>query len=109
MPSPTIFTLLGCARLYLGASVRNLNRPPILSRLPTYALLACAKLRFAISGSLGKRAPHTCSVKVFGINRSGGLLPPRFLNTARIDSIESKLVDQPHHHCFRRAIVARNW
>jgi hypothetical protein len=45
-----------------------------------------------LSFRLGQSAPYTVTVKIGGINRGTGLLPPGIIQPTGIDSVESQFV-----------------
>ena len=54
-------------------------------------------LRFTFFARVRQSLANAFGVKVRGIDRRAGLLPPRFVQPAGIDAIESKFIDELLH------------
>jgi hypothetical protein len=52
--------------------------------------------------------PDALHVKVRGVDRGAGLLPPRFIQTTGINPVKTEVVNEPEHDGLGRVVVACN-
>src|SRR4029450_3600974 len=62
--------------------------------------------RSAFSARARSCASYTIGVEICGIDRRARLLPPGFIQSTGVHSIESELVNQTQHDSLSRSIVA---
>src|SRR5581483_2267859 len=67
-----------------------------------------APFGLAVGSGLCERAANAFGIEVAGVHGRSGLLPPRFVEWARIDRVETQFIDQAHDFGLGGWIVARN-
>jgi hypothetical protein len=73
---------------------------PPLQRPPDASLLFGAVFGDPAPVSFGERAPESSVVKIAAVSRRSGLLPPGVVQSATVERVEAKIVDEAKHCCL---------
>src|SRR5271165_2052075 len=76
------------------------------SNRQSFIRLCSTPFWFSLSARLREPATDTLRIEVCSVDRRIGLLPPRLIQTACINTVKSKLIDEPQDDGFSFIIIA---
>jgi hypothetical protein len=67
-----------------------------------------APFGLAFFARIFQRAPKALGIEIGAVDRRAWLLPPRLIDSTRIDAIESEFINQSQHHGLGALVIARD-